>query len=178
MTNTALKAIIDEDITDKTQPDSLSNIDLGDRMKDIVDYTDQEVAAAGIGVFKTVKRVISHAELLTLFTAPITLLAAAAGKMYIPTQVVIQYNNNEGWGQSGGSWKVFLDATQIASFLSQMGGTTNPTQAAYALLGNPSNSTTSFFNKAVTISLTANPESPVSETTTVTVYLAYVEIIA
>lgn len=43
MTNTALKEQIDQDITGKTEPKSLSQGDIGNNLKSVVDYVDQEV---------------------------------------------------------------------------------------------------------------------------------------
>jgi len=43
MTNTELKELIDEQITDVVITGGVSNVNEGGRMKDIVDYTDQEV---------------------------------------------------------------------------------------------------------------------------------------
>lgn len=51
MTNTELKAQIDADITNSTTVNSVTTLDVGGNMKDIVDYVDQEVNKS-IVVFK------------------------------------------------------------------------------------------------------------------------------
>lgn len=42
-TNTEIKNLIDSDITNKTTPSSITNINVGENMKSIVDYIDQQV---------------------------------------------------------------------------------------------------------------------------------------
>jgi len=170
MTNTALKAQIDSQITNETLPNSISPADVGGNLKSVVDYTDQEVK------FKVLKRIITHNELLNIFTTPIVLLPATSGKAFIPKDIVIKYIDNDGWS-SAGTWRVLLDTTQLTNFTSQMGGTANKEQATYLLLGNPSNTATSFFNKNVSFTSSANPTSPVNPNTTAVVYLTYFEIL-
>ena len=43
MTSTELKSQIDSEITNETAPNSVSTIDVGNNLKDIVDYVDQEI---------------------------------------------------------------------------------------------------------------------------------------
>lgn len=45
MTNTQLKTQIDEDITNKTSDGSVTTENVGENLKDIVDYVDQEVSS-------------------------------------------------------------------------------------------------------------------------------------
>jgi hypothetical protein len=44
MTSTELKSQIDSEITNETAPNSVSTIDVGTNLKDIVDYVDQEIS--------------------------------------------------------------------------------------------------------------------------------------
>jgi hypothetical protein len=169
MTSTELKTQIDADITNKTTADSVTTDNVGENLKDIVDYVDQEVKA------KFVKRTITHNELLNIFTTPIVLLPATSGKAYIPKDIIIKYVDNDGWS-SVGTWRVLLDSVQLTNFSSQMGGTTNKEQSTYLILGNPSNTTTSFFNKNVVFTSSANPTSPNNPNTTAVVYMTYFEI--
>lgn len=53
MTNTELKAQIDAEITNETAVNSVSTLDVGENMKDIVDYVDQEISALPIPEAKT-----------------------------------------------------------------------------------------------------------------------------
>jgi len=48
MTNTELKDQIDSEITNETAINSVSTADVGENMKDIVDYVDQEISALPI----------------------------------------------------------------------------------------------------------------------------------
>lgn len=49
MDSATLKAAIDTDITDKTVDLSIDNVDVGERVKDIVDYVDQQAPAKTSG---------------------------------------------------------------------------------------------------------------------------------
>jgi len=157
-------------ITDKVAAGSLTNAEDGANRELMLDYIDQEVRT------KVLKRTVTHLELLDIFTTPITLLPATAGKMYVPKDILVKFIDNEGWGSTG-TWRVLLDAVQLTNFISQMGSGTTFEQFAYLLQGNPSNTTTSFFNKAVTLTSSANPTVPVNPDTTVVVYLTYFEIL-
>lgn len=48
MTNTALKAQIDSQITNETLPSSISPADVGGNLKAVVDYTDQQVGTSSV----------------------------------------------------------------------------------------------------------------------------------
>jgi len=179
-TNAALKAIIDSDIRQKTTLGSITKTAHAAIEDAGLDYTDQEVATLKNYVdqkvvTKIIKRTITHLELLDIFTTPIIILPAASGKMYVPTNILVKYINNDGWSSTG-TWKVLLDATQLTNFTSQMGGSTVKEQYTYLLPGNPSNTTDSFFNKNVYITSSANPTVPVNPLTTVDVYITYFEI--
>ena len=169
MTNTQIKAQIDTDINNKTVANSILKTNVGNNIKVVVDYVDQEVKS------KTVKRVLTHNELLNIFTTPITLISAVSGKSFIPKDIIVKYIDNDGFS-SVGTWRVLLDTFQLTSFASQMGGTTIKEQATYLILGNPTNTTTSFFNKDIILTSSANPTSPVNASTTAVVYMTYFEI--
>lgn len=169
-TSTIIKNNNNTLIRAKTGAGSISKANVADQLDAVIDYTDQEIK------FKTIKRTITHLELLDIFTTPIVLLPAVSGKMYVPKDVLVKYIDNDGWG-SAGTWRVLLDTVQLTNFLSQMGGATIKEQFAYLLQGNPSNTTGSFFNKNVYLTSSANPTVPVNPLTTVDVYLTYFEII-
>lgn len=168
-TSTEIKNNNNTLIRAKTTAASITKVNVADQLDATVDYTDQEVK------MRTVKRTITHLELLDIFTTPIVLLPAVSGKMYVPKDILVKYIDNDGWS-SVGTWRVLLDATQLTNFVSQMGGSTTKEQFAYLLEGNPSNTTDSFFNKAVYITSSANPTVPVNPLTTVDVYVTYFEI--
>lgn len=169
MTNAEIKTFNNDNIRSQTQPLSIKKTKVAEALDNLADYVDQEVKA------KVIKRTITHNELLDIFTTPITLLPAVSGKAFIPKDIIIKYVDNDGWS-SVGTWRVLLDAVQLTNFSSQMGGTTNKEQATYLLLGNPSNTTTSFFNKNVVFTSSANPTVPANPLTTAVVYMSYFEI--
>lgn len=168
-TSTEIKNNTNSLIRVKTVASSITKVNVADQLDAIVDYVDQEVKS------KVVKRTITHNELLNIFTTPITLLQASVGKAFIPKDIIIRYVDNNGWS-SVGTWRVLLDAVQLTNFSSQMGGTTNKEQGTYLLLGNPSNTTTSFFNKNVVFTSSSNPTVPINPLTTAVVYMTYFEI--
>ena len=55
MTNTALKAQIDSQITNETSPSTISPADVGGNLNALVDYTDQQV-----GIYNTCKLLLSQ----------------------------------------------------------------------------------------------------------------------
>jgi hypothetical protein len=170
---TTEQSALKEDLTNKSTNVALGTSDtLYPTQNAVKAYVD---ANAGVQVSKFVKRTITHSELLDIFTTPIVLLPAAAGKMYIPKDVLVKYIDNDGWS-SAGNWRILLDTVQLTNFISQMGGGTVEEQFAYLLQGNPSNTTTSFFNKDVFVTASANPTVPVNALTTVDVYVTYFEI--
>lgn len=156
-------------ITSKTTAGSLSNIEDGENRELMLDYIDQEVT------FKVLKRTLTHNEILNIFTNPVTLIPATAGKIFLPKDIFIKYVDNAGWGSTG-TWRLVLDTLVMANFTSQMGGTSTKEQGTYCLLGNPSNTTTSFFNKNLILTSSQNPTSPVNSNTTAVVYVTYFEI--
>jgi hypothetical protein len=59
MTNTQLKTQIDADITNKTTAESVTTDNVGENLKDIVDYVDQEIATTGLP-YKSYVALITH----------------------------------------------------------------------------------------------------------------------
>lgn len=174
MTREQLNDYIDTNITNKTIPNTLTPTNEGNALKEVADYVDQEILTIS-QVAKTVKRSLTHSELLDIFTTPIIVLPAVTGKMYIPKDILVKYINNDGWS-SAGNWIVLLGTLQLTNFVSQMGGGTVKEQYTYLLQGNPSNTNDSFFDKNVFITSTANPTVPVNPLATADVYITYFEI--
>jgi hypothetical protein len=167
MTSEELKEEIDLAITTETTPASITPTDVGDTLKLMVDYVDQ------LAVSKTVKKTISHAELLSLKTSPIEILPATANKAYLPIQVFLKYINNSGWGVSGAPWLLKINTSTVTSFNTQIGAGT--VKEEFRLAGNPTNSDT-FFNKSLTLEATLDLETPTDPTTTAVIYVNYFEI--
>jgi len=91
MTRTDVNNDITSKITSKTAAGSLTNIDDGANRVLMMDYVDQEIKS------KTVKRTITHLELLDIFTTPIVVLPAVVGKMYVPKDILVKFIDNDGW---------------------------------------------------------------------------------
>jgi hypothetical protein len=176
MTNTALKAQIDSQITNETLPNSVSPTDVGGNLKAVVDYVDQQAVQI------VLKKTITHAELLDMSTTPIVLLTAVADVAYIPSAILLKFNNNGGFGDGGTTFNVNIkndtNSTTLGSFASQLGGTSNLEQFRTLTSGSPTNIPDSFFNRRVELSTATNPSSPVDNTTTITVFLVYTKLTA
>lgn len=176
MTNIALKAQIDSQITNETLPNSVSPTDVGGNLKAVVDYVDQQAVQI------VLKKTITHAELLDMSTTPIVLLTAVADVAYIPSAILLKFNNNGGFGDGGTTFNVNIkndtNSTTLGSFASQLGGTSNLEQFRTLTSGSPTNIPDSFFNRRVELSTATNPSTPVDNTTTITVFLVYTKIIA
>lgn len=176
MTNTALKAQIDSQITNETLPNSVSPTDVGGNLKAVVDYVDQQAVQI------VLKKTITHAELLDMSTTPIVLLTAVADVAYIPSAILLKFNNNGGFGDGGTTFNVNIkndtNSTTLGSFASQLGGTSNLEQFRTLTSGSPTNIPDSFFNRRVELSTATNPSTPVDNTTTITVFLVYTKITA
>lgn len=168
-TGTELKAQIDTDITNKTGANSISKVNVGSNMKDIVDYVDQQSPI----LFRKVT--ITHAELLALSTTPKTLVPAESGKVHLPLHILFKFNNNLGWGNSGTPWVAKLDTFSIGSLSMQIGGA-SVTEQTFIIPAGSLNTLDSFANKTISLNATTNPSSPGDATTTVDVYVTYFTI--
>ena len=117
VTSTVLKNQIDIDITNKTGPNSISKINVGNSIKNVVNYTDQEIAKINqnfgilendlnntndavnsLGtvvenlstpVVKTLKTTISLAQIHNLYSNPVTILTTATGVIRYPISIYI-----------------------------------------------------------------------------------------
>lgn len=97
MTNTQLKNQINTNITNETQNYAITNVDVGENMKDIVDYIDQEISTLPTVITKTVHTVITEAQILQLFTTPISILnSEISDSIKIPTSIVCKRKSNTG----------------------------------------------------------------------------------
>lgn len=96
MTSTQLKNQIDNDITDKVALGSVTTDDVGENMKDVVDYVDQEVK------IRIEKTIVTEAQLLDSFTTPIVVLpAGGAGTVRVPVQVLIKRPTGTAYTMAG-----------------------------------------------------------------------------
>lgn len=113
MTNIQLKTLIDSDITNKTIPLSLSNVNLGNDMKSIVDYIDQEITNVA-QIEKTIKISLNSAQILDIFTTPIEIVPAIAGKLLIPRFIYQKYNHITTAYTGGATWRIGLGSVNNA----------------------------------------------------------------
>lgn len=112
MTSTNIKNNITEHVINKTANKSISNIELGNDMKTIVDYVDQEVKT------KIVKTTISEAQILQLFTTPIVILDSSdIGKIKTPISFHIKRNAGTAYITSS-SFKIVADSLATIATLS------------------------------------------------------------
>lgn len=123
MTNTALKAQIDSQITNETTPSSVSPTDVGTNLKALVDYVDQQVPlkTSGAITLSATTQVLPYDTNSCSFTG---------GKAYLPAvseinkeiYVIATSNNIEISANVGGTLKMF---TTFNTFVANVVLTTN-----------------------------------------------------
>jgi hypothetical protein len=87
MTSTELKSQIDSEITNETAPNSVSTIDVGNNLKDIVDYVDQETSALPISIKTSGATTLS--AIFSEIPRDINTLSFTNGKGYLPSTIEI-----------------------------------------------------------------------------------------
>jgi hypothetical protein len=175
MTNTQLKTAIDTDVTNKTLPKSLSNVNLGNDMKAIVDYTDQQILL--IGNYKVAKTTITSDQILDIFTTPITIVPAVSGKIIVPSCIVIKINyNSNTYSDVGGSWKIRYGSTStaIATTTSYLGSATYNQQTIQTLFYSSFTTSSAFDNSPILLTTSGN--NPLGGNSGIDVYVTYTEI--
>ena len=86
MTNTALKAQIDSQVTNETLPNSISPADVGGNLKSIVDYIDQQVPVKTAGAIEATNISLYPELIYDLNNVNTT---GASDKVVLPTTTVI-----------------------------------------------------------------------------------------
>ena len=105
MTNTELKNNIDTAITNKTSVSSITPVNVGEQIKSTVDYIDQEIesiAVQGTQILKSIKRTVSHAEILTMVASPILLIQQEIGKVKLPLSILLKKNSGGNYSGAAG----------------------------------------------------------------------------
>jgi len=170
MTRADVNNDINSKITSKTTSGSLTNTDDGANRVLMMDYVDQEVKA------KVLKTTITEAQVLQLFTTPITILdSSEVGKVKYPTNVYIKRNAGTSYTLASSSFLVIND------FSTAMSGNLNPNPLASASVG--------YFQSAINVvqnlsggdknllyKLQASTGNPTAGTGDLDVYVTYVEI--
>jgi hypothetical protein len=105
MTNTQLKTQVDADITNKTSAKSISPLNVGKNIKDLVDYVDQEIESnsGDTQIIKNIKVTLTPFEVSNLFTNPVKVINRVSGKSIKPIQMTVLSNNlTAGYSPNGG----------------------------------------------------------------------------
>ena len=166
---TTLKALIDTQITNETVDFAITPTEVGSRMKDTIDYTTEQ------SVFKVQKTTITSAQILDLFTTPITVLdSSTAGIVNVPISIYIK--RTAGTAYSFSSAFLFL----VNEF------NTNAATLAATLLTNATNGfiqgvigvtqTSSADVKSNFYKLKASTANPTGGTGDIDVYVTYAQI--
>jgi hypothetical protein len=99
MTNTVLKAQIDSQITNETTPNGITPTEVGENIKAVVDYVDQEAE-------KILHLTLSSSEILALNTSPKVLFPAEAGKIFLVNLIYYKYNHVTTPYNTGGNFRL------------------------------------------------------------------------
>jgi hypothetical protein len=175
-TSTALKAQIDTQITNKTGAGSITKTAVGNNIKAVVDYVDQQDAAA-VSVVKVRKTTISSAQVLNIFSTPVEIVPAVAGKIIVPTNIVIIINfNTTQYSDVGGAWRVRFGSTStsIATVTSYLGSASYNQQVLQTLFYSAFTTSSSFDNSPILLTTTGN--NPIGGNSGISVYVTYTEI--
>ncbi len=211
-TSTQIKASIDINITNKTQPQSINNTTVGADIKSVVDYVDQEALLkenltnksidveidgesdtkypsvkavktyvddnmSGTTVYKVLKTTITNAEVLDIFSTPKTIVPAIAGKIIIPTHIIIVINfNTTQYSDPGGAWKVRFGSTNtsIATPTNFLASATYNQEVLQTLFYSGFISSSGFTNSPILLTTSGN--NPTGGDSGLTVYVSYTEI--
>lgn len=114
MTNAQLKTQIDTQITNETVDFAITPAEVGGRMKDIVDYVDQETGSLPIKV-KTVT--LTKVQIESLFDTQIPVISGVPNKRILPIRM-IAYSNNPTAAYIGGSGIILKYGALPTSILS------------------------------------------------------------
>jgi len=170
MTNTALKAQIDSEITNETTPAGITPTDVGTNLKSVVDYVDQEIKT------KVIKTIISEAQILSLFDSPITVLDSSdAGKVKFPISIYIKRNAGTAYTLATTSFAVINDlGTSLSANINPnpMANTSDGFFQSYINV----NQNFSGVDKNSLYKLRANTGNPTGGTGALDVYVTYIEI--
>ena len=176
-TNIEIKAAIDTDITNKTLPSSVTNTNVGARIKDIVDYVDQETVNIQPRI-KTQKTIITSSQILNWQTIPVKIVNGEAGKIKHLLSYIVSYTYGTtaytltGSGTLGlkyGSYSIGLNINQ--PFVN----TTSSQKFQYYFLSNMPN--ISFYSGEEDINVQLTSGNYNAGDGTLTIYATYIETI-
>jgi len=170
MTSEELKTQVDAQITNKTAAKSVTPAIVGANMKAVVDYAVQQVLT------KVVKTTITEAQVLLLYTAPVTILdSSEAGKVKYPTNIYIVRKAGTGYTLAAAYFSVTndFDTTQSSNINPNplTSGQIGYMQSAINVVQSWSGGTKNSIYK-----LGAGTGDPIGGTGDLDVYVTYVEI--
>jgi hypothetical protein len=166
---TTLKALIDTQITNETVDFAITPAEVGGRMKDTIDYTTENA------IFKVQKTTITSAQILDLFTTPITVLdSSTAGIVNVPISIYIKRTAGTSYTFSSAFLFLVNDfntnvATLAATLLTN--ATNGFTQAVVGVTQTSSADIKSNFYK-----LKASTANPTNGTGDIDVFVTYAQI--
>jgi len=113
MTRAQLNTYIDTNVTDKTAVDSLTPTDEGEALKAVADYVDQEILTIS-SVEKVIKVSLTSDDILDIFTTPIEVAPAVAGKLLVPRFIHQKYTHVTTPYTGGATWRIGLGTINTA----------------------------------------------------------------
>lgn len=173
-TSAQIKASIDTNITNKTQPQSINNTTVGADIKSVIDYVDQEIDTI-TPIQKTIKRTLTSAEILNLFTTPIELVPAISGKLLVPQFLFQKYNHNTTAYTTSGLFRLGLGTPNFG--ISAFGAVITSADNSQGLNNFVyAQSTSGLIYQNLPIVVGATIANPASGDGTLDLYLTYLEI--
>ena len=169
MTRAELNTYVDTEVTNKTAVNSQSPTNEGNAIKAVADYVDERI------VLKTVKRILTSAELLDLFDTPIQLVPSVSGKLLVPQFLFQKFNHNTTAYTISGLFRIGLGTPNFGfnSFAPVVTSAENA-QGLTNFIYNQSTSGLTYAELPIVVgAITANPASGDG---TLELHLTYLEI--
>ena len=162
---------IDAILNDAVPNQSLKPSDEGDAIKLVGTYAESLV------VSKVKKTTITSAQILNIFTNPIEIVPAIAGKIILPTNIVIIIKfNSSTYTDVGGAWKIVFGTSglTISTISSYLGSATYDKETIQTLFYNAATTFGTFINQPLNLTTTGN--NPIGGNSNIDVYVTYNEI--
>lgn len=172
--NIQIKSNIDTDITNKITVSSINPPHVGNSIKQVIDYVDQEIDTI-TPIQKTIKRTLTSAEILNLFTTPIELVPAITGKLLVPQFLHQKYNHNTTAYTISGLFRLGLGTISFAPInFTPVVTSADNAQGLTNFSINQSTSGLTYQNLPIVVGATT--ANPASGDGTLDLYLTYLEI--
>lgn len=172
MNRIALDNYIDTNITNKIQPNSLSQVDEGNALKAVADY------AESIVVSKVKKTSITASQILSIFDTPIQIIPAPGiGKMVVPQEIIIVIKfNTTTYSNPGGSWRIMIGNTpiQLTTMTSYIAAATFDRETIQTLFYSALTTNGTFINAPLLLTTTSS--NPIGGDSGIDVYVTYNEV--